>query len=390
MGSTPQKISRPVIEKRGKKHFVRWGGKESGPWDWVSKKTGDTNDRRSWMKIAKKDGKLYLLIDGVAHGPFDRFGRKRWFTISHNAFVCTVIRGREIFLIEGGRMERKGEIVRKGGGTLLEIGGRCFGPYKKMTELMFGAGGRHWTTDIEKGNRWNGFVVDGIEYGPFPRQFFGVQFSPDGNRWFVALDRGRAGNVVCRFIMDGKTYGRLKLYEIHFFGDNRFLYVYIRRGKHIFVLEGREIGPFKHDSLDFDVSNSDVWAIMGFIGKGRAMRRRCVIYLWFANEDKCVFFSANSGKTLEDAIEIINAEDTNTGVYAEHQYIQIKLKNLGLAGEFVEQRLINQQGKHYDQLIYKIGEQKKFSLFFDISSFYGKVTPDVEQMTSVRKPFTEH
>ncbi len=87
---------------------MHWLGKEFGPWDWVSKKSSDTNDRRSWMKIAKKDGKLYLLIDGVAHGPFDRFGRKRWFTISHNAFVCTVIRGREIFLIEGGRMERKG------------------------------------------------------------------------------------------------------------------------------------------------------------------------------------------------------------------------------------------------------------------------------------------
>jgi xanthine dehydrogenase iron-sulfur cluster and FAD-binding subunit A len=52
--------------------------------------------------------------------------------------------------------------------------------------------------------------------------------------------------------------------------------------------------------------------------------------------------------------------------------MRLVLASRNLAGEFVEQRLIPREGKHYDQLIYKVGKRRKFSLFFDITSFYGR------------------
>jgi len=358
-----------VIEKRGGKHYVRWGEKEFGPWDWVDAMEF-TCDRQSWMVRVKSGGKLYMLIDGVAHGPFDSFGRERWFTMTHNAFVCTVIRGREIFLIENGRMDKKGEIVDKNSATFLEIGGRSFGPYKKVTDLLFGAGGRHWTADVEKQGRWHGFNVDGVEYGPYPRQFFGACFSPDGKRWFVALDRERE-NSVCSFILDGKTYGRFRIGEMGFCNENRFYYSHTRREKYFAVFEGREIGPFLHDDKDFEMT-WEFSAIMGYVRNGREKPRRCVIYFWIAQENRRVYFSANSGEALEDAIEVINAGDTNTGVWAEHQYMRLVLTSRNLTGESGEQRLLHREGRYYDQLIYKVGKCKKISLFFDITSFYGK------------------
>lgn len=363
------KMPDPVIRKKNKKYYMRWGKMELGPWDWASEPEY-TPDRRSWVIRGKRGGRLYLLVDGVEHGPFDRFGRDRWYTWTHDAFACTVIRGREIFLIENGRMDKKGEIVEKNGATFLEIGGRSFGPYKKVTDLLFGAGVNHWTADVEKQGRWHGFVVDGVEYGPFPRQFFGARFSFDGSRWFVALDRGRE-NSVCSFILDGKKYGRFKIGEMIFLNDNLFQYTLTRRGKHFVVLEGREIGPFLHDSKDFEMT-WEYSAVMGYTMRGREKPRRGVIYIWIVEENKRVFFSANGGESLEDAIEIINAGDTSTGVWAEHKYMQLVLASQKIAGEFSGQRLLHRKGKRYDHLIYTDKNGKKYSLFFDITSFYGK------------------
>ena len=98
-------MTEPTIEKRGKKHYVVWGEREYGPWDWVGM-LEFTRDRRSWDIRVKRGGRQYLLVDGVAHGPFDRVGRERWSSHCHNTVACTVIRGREVFLIENGRMER--------------------------------------------------------------------------------------------------------------------------------------------------------------------------------------------------------------------------------------------------------------------------------------------
>jgi hypothetical protein len=392
-----------IIQKpENKKWYVCIGGKEYGPWDEASKLTF-TFDWRSWVSTVKAGGKWYMLIDGVEHGPFDRLGRERWFHMTHNAFVCTVIRGREIFLIEGGRMVKKGEIVEKSGETFLKIGGRSFGPYKKVTDLLFGACGRHWTADVEKRGRWHGFVVDGVEYGPFPRQFFGSRFSPDGSRWFVALDRGRE-NSVCSFILDGKTYGRFRIKEMIFLKDNRFLYTHTRRGKHFVVLENREIGPFLHDEKDCDMVGPDVWASMGFIKRRREKPRRCVIYIWIAGEDRYVFFSSNSGETLGDAIEIINAGNAGEGVYTEHAYIRLKRQSLGnsldaeegvsaehayirlkhqsLGNSFsmVEQQHISHGEKHYNKLTVALENGKEESYFFDITSFYSKFSPEIERL----------
>lgn len=371
-------MSEPRIKKRGKKHYVVWDEREFGPWDWVGK-LEFTCDHRSWEIRVKKRGRYHLLVDGIAHGPFDRFGRERWYSQCHNTFACTVIRGREIFLIENGRMERKGEIAEKDGATFLEISGHSFGPYKKVTDLLFSPGGKHWTADVGKHGRWHGFVVDGIEYGPYPKQFFGARFSPDGSRWFVALDQGRE-NSVCRFILDGRPHDPFKIGEMCFLGDNRFLFTHVRRGKHFFVLEGREIGPFTHDRDDFDLVGPGVWAIKGYIERQREESHRCVIYIWSAEEDKRIFFSVNGGETIEDAIEVINAEDTDQGVAAEHLYVKALFDERKISYEWTGQRLIRRGERHYDQLLWQTADGKKGSIFFDITGFFGRFAKEIEEI----------
>ena len=374
MEKTEQALPEPIIVKRGKKHYVVWGDRELGPWDWVGK-LEFTYNWGSWDVRVKKGGNLYLLVDGIAHGPFDRFGRERWHTWTHDDFVCTVIRGREIFLIENGRMEKKGEVVEKDGGTFLEIGGGSFGPYRKVTDLLISPGGKRWTADVEKQGRWHGFVVDGVEYGPYPKQFFGARFSPDGSRWFVALDRGQEDSV-CSFILDGKTHGRFRIGEMIFLQDNLFQYTFTRRGRHFVVLEGREIGPFLHDSKDFEMT----WeynAVMGYIRRGREKPRRCIIYIWLVEQNRRVFFSANGGETLEDAIEIINAGNTDQGVAAEHLYLKILFGERKRAYELSGQRLIQRNGRHYDQLVWQAADGEKGSIFFDITGFFGRFAEQI-------------
>jgi len=246
-----------------------------------------------------------------------------------------------------------------------------------MDGPIFSPNGRRWGMDIRKGKKWYGFVVDGGEYGPFPFQFFLPRFSCDSRHWLVVLDSGYEDRPHS-FILDGKRYGRFKIIEIGFMDDGHFLCTFYRRGRYFVNLDGREIGPFGHDEDDVAMAGDKIVAVMGFIKKGKGVPRRCVISCQLEESEKHIFFSPNSGETLEDAIEVINADDTDEGVAAEHQYMRLFLNSQGLVGEFIQQRLISRGGRHYDQLIYRIGKPKKFSLFFDITSFYGKFAPEVE------------
>ncbi len=153
-----------------------------------------------------------------------------------------------------------------------------------------------------------------------------------------------------------------------------------RRGKHFFVIEGREIGPFLHDEDDLILVGPDVQAVMGSIKRAGEKPRRCVICIWFSEEDRRIFFSANGGKTLEDAIEIINAGDTDQGVAAEYMYLRALLGERKMDFELTGQRFIQRNGRHYDQLIWQSTDGKKGSIFFDITGFFGLFAEEIEKI----------
>jgi len=65
-------------------------------------------------------------------------------------------------------------------------------------------------------------------------------------------------------------------------------------------------------------------------------------------------------------------------VYAEHSYLRLKYKSLGIAYSVVEQQLIHHGDKHYDQLTVTLENGQQESYFFDITSFFGKFGPETD------------
>jgi len=83
--------------------------------------------------------------------------------------------------------------------------------------------------------------------------------------------------------------------------------------------------------------------------------------------------SANEGNTIENAIIIKNAKNTNEGVAAEYAYVTQLYGSRGLDWNLVYQEGLTVENRTYDKLVIRIessGEEK--SIFFDITSFYGK------------------
>jgi|GEM_PF-884464 len=305
---------------------------------------------RRWAAQVDREVRSWLVLDGREYGPFSSVGVME-FSKGAELFACRCDRG-------------------QGEGLLIE-GEQFFGPYESIFGPFFSPDGKRWGLDVGKGKKWHGFVVDGIEFGPFPFQYFVPRFSSDSRHWSVVLDSGYEDKPHS-FILDGKRFGPFKISEVGFMEDGHFVCTFSRRGKYYIHLDERLIGPFQHEKNDAVRVDGELFAIMGHIKRGKETPRRCVISCRVGENDKHVFFSPNSGETIEDAIEIINCEDTNEGVAAEHHYMQLLLGSRARTGEFIEQRLIHQGEKSYDQLIYKVDKKKERSLFFDITSFYGK------------------
>ena len=76
---------------------------------------------------------------------------------------------------------------------------------------------------------------------------------------------------------------------------------------------------------------------------------------------------------MENAIIIKNAKNTNEGVAAEYAYVTQLYGSRGLDWDLVYQEGLTVENRTYDKLVIRIessGEEK--SIFFDITSFYGK------------------
>jgi hypothetical protein len=80
-----------------------------------------------------------------------------------------------------------------------------------------------------------------------------------------------------------------------------------------------------------------------------------------------VTYSGGKGLKADDPV-VVNAPNEELGVKAEYAYIA---KNFPGA-KVVTQSLSEQGGKPFDVLEMVSPDGKKFALFFDISSFFGK------------------
>ena len=78
------------------------------------------------------------------------------------------------------------------------------------------------------------------------------------------------------------------------------------------------------------------------------------------------------GNSIADAI-LIDAQDTSSGITEEHKYLDQLCKKFNTGIEAIDQRIIIENGRQYDVFNLTMDDGKKKILYFDISSFFGKL-----------------
>lgn len=87
------------------------------------------------------------------------------------------------------------------------------------------------------------------------------------------------------------------------------------------------------------------------------------------SEQAQAIFSGGNGSSLKEAV-IVESSDERTGVRAEYVWLH---KNY--SGYLVIWQTLHHGSKMYDELRIKTREGRTFSVYFDITSFYGKIKP---------------
>ena len=85
-----------------------------------------------------------------------------------------------------------------------------------------------------------------------------------------------------------------------------------------------------------------------------------------------ITFSKNTGETIKDAILIRGAESDKAGVDSEYVYLDAKYGLKGLDWELMQQALLKENGRDYDQMDLKLSDGTEKTLYFDITEFFGK------------------
>ena len=85
-----------------------------------------------------------------------------------------------------------------------------------------------------------------------------------------------------------------------------------------------------------------------------------------------IFIKDGTGGSLENAI-VIDAPDAIAGLTLEHSHIDHFIESLDGDVESIEQNLVIENGKQYDQVIVTLGDGSERVLYFDVSSFFGKI-----------------
>ncbi len=84
------------------------------------------------------------------------------------------------------------------------------------------------------------------------------------------------------------------------------------------------------------------------------------------------FFSDHDGSNKENAIIIKGAKKSQEGVKAEYRYLKENLGTAGIDWKLISQELYRIGDKSYDVLLLSDNKGKEFTLWFEISNFFGK------------------
>jgi hypothetical protein len=84
-----------------------------------------------------------------------------------------------------------------------------------------------------------------------------------------------------------------------------------------------------------------------------------------------------SGETIKDAIIILDVENHFEGVVEEYEYLERKFRKRGKNWELEMQALIKTGNKNYDKMVLRFPDGSRKTIYFDITSFFGKWGGDV-------------
>ena len=79
-----------------------------------------------------------------------------------------------------------------------------------------------------------------------------------------------------------------------------------------------------------------------------------------------------TGNSKGNAI-VIDALDSIAGVTEEHRYIDQLCSTFDTGVKSIDQSLIIENGKQYDKFVIQFEDGREKVLYFDISSFFGKI-----------------
>ncbi|MHA1973741.1 MAG: hypothetical protein ACTSW1_12145 [Candidatus Hodarchaeales archaeon] len=80
-----------------------------------------------------------------------------------------------------------------------------------------------------------------------------------------------------------------------------------------------------------------------------------------------------SGETMEEAIIILEAENSFIGVNFEYEYLDKKYGKQNIDWKLISQALYEKDGKMYDLLYIELSDGSKKSIYFDVNDFFGKL-----------------
>ncbi len=83
-------------------------------------------------------------------------------------------------------------------------------------------------------------------------------------------------------------------------------------------------------------------------------------------------FIEKTGESIEEAIVILDASNHMEGVGAEYEYLAKKFGVQGKDWKLIRQSLMPYGGRQYDRMEIELADKAQKTIFFDITSFFGK------------------
>lgn len=83
-------------------------------------------------------------------------------------------------------------------------------------------------------------------------------------------------------------------------------------------------------------------------------------------------FKGGTGASLADAVEIHGVANHFAGVDAEYRYLSDQFGERGKDWDLLGQVLLEEHGKHYDQMEIVLADGTRKTIYFDLSAFFGR------------------